>query len=133
MGYLFIAASIIIGFVLNEINLGIKKPQRDKSTGKYIYMQPLFGFNFLLYRGKNRCTHIHHWIINLLFIIILLVVPKLSKNLIHILIGVNIGSFLQDMTYLMGSRKKIYMSPFQFNQECTTQLETYTTQTIDKM
>jgi len=120
-----ILSSIIVGFVLNEINLNSKKPKFNKKSGKYIYMQPLIGMNILLYSGKNNCIHIHHWVLNLCLIAFLYVVPKLSKNVLYALIGFNIGSLLQDMTYLLESRRKVYMSPFEFKQKCSMQLETY--------
>jgi hypothetical protein len=65
--------------------------------------KPKFGFNLQIYKEKDECLHIHHWMymISILFIIVMSVVLSDGEFNIFILIplGILIGGSLSDLRY----------------------------------
>jgi len=87
---------VIIGFLLSMIYSYLVLPKKEKKAPKInptIY-PIIFKGMIMIPISKEKCFHIHHWIINLFILIISLFIyiPK-------IIIGFSLGLFLQGLSY----------------------------------
>ena len=87
---------LIIGLLLSIIYSYIVLPKKEKDSPKInLTIYPIvFKGMIMIPISKEKCFHMHHWIINLFILIISLFIyiPKL-------IIGFSLGLFLQGLSY----------------------------------
>ena len=87
---------VIIGLLLSVIYSYLVLPKKEKEAPKISpTLYPIiFKGMMMIPISKEKCFHIHHWIINLFILIISLFIyiPK-------IIIGFSLGLFLQGLSY----------------------------------
>jgi hypothetical protein len=83
---------VIVGFTLFYI-FGAEKEGDN----------PKIGFNMIFYFGGKNCIHIHHWVIFLIFALIITIVVRFGgfyfNPVILFLYGLLLGASLEDLRY----------------------------------
>ena len=87
---------VIIGLLLSIIYSYIVLPKKEKESPKInpTLYPIIFKGMIMIPISKEKCFHIHHWIVNLFILItsLFIYIPK-------IIIGFSLGLFLQGLSY----------------------------------
>ena len=107
---------IFVSFLVHELLQA--RPRDDKN-----FNQPKVFNNILLYMNHNHCLHLHHWILYGSIIVLLVIIPKLNNQIRMLIIAFCLGGIIQGMTYALPYKRDYFLSPFQFKQNCASQLK----------